>query len=79
MNKNGLLYLIRNWKLGLHLLLGTYRFGVNNDWWSPFDSMFGIPLADRTPERILENFRRMKFRSKIGFVDGKTYSDLFRT
>lgn len=32
--------LLRNWKLIIHLLLGTKRFGVNNRWREGFDSIF---------------------------------------
>ncbi len=33
-----------HWKIGFHLILRTKRFGVDNHWWSQFDSMFGYPL-----------------------------------
>ncbi len=33
-----------HWKMGVHLLLRTKRFGVNNSWWNNWDSMFGYPL-----------------------------------
>jgi hypothetical protein len=36
--------LIRNWKLIIHLLLGTKRFGVNNRWAEGFDSIFTRPM-----------------------------------
>ncbi len=29
----------QDWKLYLHLLLGTKRFGVNNKWWERFDDV----------------------------------------
>ena len=32
-----------HWKMGVHLLLRTKRFGVNNLWWNKWDSMFGYP------------------------------------
>ena len=37
-------FILSHWKLGFHLLLRTKRFGVDNRWWSTFDSMFGYPL-----------------------------------
>ena len=37
-------FVLSHWKLGFHLLLRTKRFGVDNRWWSSFDSMFGYPL-----------------------------------
>ncbi len=38
------LWVFAHWKLGFHLLFRTKRFGVDNRWWSSFDSMFGYPL-----------------------------------
>lgn len=35
---------IKNWKLIIHLLLGTKRFGVNNRWSEGFDSIFTRPM-----------------------------------
>ena len=37
-------FFCENWKLCIHLLLKTRRFGVNNEWWSSFPSCFGDPL-----------------------------------
>lgn len=37
-------YILGNWKLVIHLLLRTKRFGVNNRWWSDFDGHMGLPL-----------------------------------
>jgi len=37
-------YILGNWKLVVHLLFRTKRFGVNNQWWSDFDGHFGLPL-----------------------------------
>ena len=68
----------KNWKLGVHLLLGTYKFGVNNKWWSDFPSIFGIPFYKRTPRRILINYRGMRFRvSACYFLDKETGRKLF--
>jgi hypothetical protein len=44
-NKNSISYYKNNWKLFLHLLLRTKRFGVNNKWWNDFDSLFGLPFV----------------------------------
>jgi hypothetical protein len=39
-----MLKILSHWKLVLHLLLGTKRFGVNNCWSERFDSLFCVPL-----------------------------------
>ena len=37
-------YYKKNWKLMVHLMFRTYKFGVNNDWWfTGGSSMFGYP------------------------------------
>jgi len=56
-------YFRENWKLMFHLLFSTYHFGVNNKWWSDFDSIFGVPWYKRTPKKIIENYRGMRFRA----------------
>jgi len=68
---------LENWKLGVHLILKTKRFGVNNEWWCKFDSMFGVSFCKRMwmlirIYPIIDNYKQMKFRARIGFVDGKT-------
>ena len=71
-------YIKENWKQIIHLLLGTYKFGVNNQWWSDFPSLFGIPLYKRTPRRILQNYRMAKFRAiHCFFVTTETAWKLF--
>ena len=40
-NYQGVKFIIQNWKLIIHLLFKTNRFGVNNQWSSNFDSIFG--------------------------------------
>ena len=37
-------FMVKNWKLGVHLALHTRRFGVNNGWWSSFPSIIGRPF-----------------------------------
>jgi hypothetical protein len=71
-------YTLENWKLLIHILFSTYRFGVNNKWWSDFDSIFGKPFYKRTPTQILQNYRGAKFRA-VGcyFVDEPTAKKLF--
>ena len=36
-------FYFKNWKIFIHLLLRTKRFGVNNKWLEDFDSIFGLP------------------------------------
>ena len=52
--------LLNNWKLIIHLLFRTYRFGVNNEWRSSFDSIFGLPIRKRF--HLIQNIRMMKIR-----------------
>jgi len=35
---------LKDWRLVLHLLFGTKRFGVNNRWTVGFESIFCVPL-----------------------------------
>ena len=68
-NMNRVKYFIENWKIGIHLLLRTKRFGVNNQWWSDWDSLwgnsFGKILWDIVSVKgILRNYRGMKFRAE---------------
>ncbi len=61
-------YIRNNWKLGAHLLFRTKRFGVNNRWWSYFDSIFGISNLEKIKAVILirpliEIWKHMRFRA----------------
>ena len=61
-------YFIDNWKLGIHLLFRTKRFGVNNQFYSLDDSIFGwswykILFGIITIQPILDNYHNMKWRS----------------
>lgn len=61
-------YFVRHWKLGIHLLLRTKRFGVNNEWWSHFDSPFGHSFGKIlwnviSIRGLMDNYRCMKFRA----------------
>lgn len=61
-------FLIKNWKMGVHLLFRTKRLCVNNRWWSDFDSPFGWPwwkkLTLITIFPLLNNYICMWFRAK---------------
>lgn len=72
-------YFLKNWKAGVHLIFRTKRFGVNNDWKSSFDSIFGLPTKQIVWDIIrirplIWNYRKMKLRAgQLGFMDPKDY------
>lgn len=70
-------YLKDNWKLIIHLLFRTYRFGVDNKWWNEFDSIFGLPYRKRW--NVIERYKEMRFRAFIGFVPKDVACKLFPT
>lgn len=81
---NKLLYIKKNWKLIIHLLFRTKRFGVNNEWRVNFDSFFGVPVYRMmldiiTIVPILRNYRMMRYRAQLGFISEETYKALFGT
>lgn len=68
--------MVKDWKLGIHLIFRTKRFGVNNKWWSNFDSIFGASFIQRL--RIVYNWKSMKFRAgKLHFLSDESYKLLF--
>jgi hypothetical protein len=69
-------YLADNWKLIVHLLLRTYRFGVNNHWWCSYRSIFGLPWHRRF--RLIQSYRMARFRAvACHFVGPETQRLLF--
>ncbi|MHA1469485.1 MAG: hypothetical protein ACTSSP_02855 [Candidatus Asgardarchaeia archaeon] len=76
-------YFVKNWKIGVHLIFRTNRFGVNNKWWSTYDSMFGWSNwkklgAILTILPLIDNYKRMKFRAgACHFLTDKSYKDAF--
>ena len=55
---------MQNWKLITHLLFNTYYFGVNNQWWSQWPSLFGKPIMKRfNMYQIRNNYEEMRFRA----------------
>lgn len=74
-NINGIIFICKNWKLIIHLLLNTKRFGVNNQWKSNFDSYL---LGDKRGIRyIIYNYKRAKFRAvHLGFLSPITCHNL---
>ena len=66
---NKIIYLMKNWKLGLHLILRTKRFGVDNKWWYHFDdTTFGVDTKQIIWDVIhiyplFTNYKLMKIRA----------------
>jgi hypothetical protein len=61
-------FIFQYWKLGVHFIFRTKRFGVNNEWWVNWDSMFGWSWYKRLWMMIrvlpiIENYKLMWFRS----------------
>ena len=65
--KKALIYFTENWKMIVHLLLKTRRFGVNNQAWYHENSIFGASPA-RGFSQILKNYKMMKIRAFTGFI-----------
>ena len=66
-------FFINNWKMVIHLLFHTKRFGVNNEWWSKGDSLWGWSTKQKiwgllTIKPLIHNYKMMIYRSAIGFV-----------
>lgn len=76
MSLGKIIYIYKNWKVGFHLLFRTKRFGVNNEWWSQFDSLFGAKtFKDRISLR--RNYMMIKLRAKLGSLPEDQYEMLF--
>lgn len=69
-------YILNNYLLILHLLLGTRHFGVNNQLWSRQESIFGKKGLRRITS-IPTNYRMMKIRAFSGFIPLNTAIELF--
>ena len=59
---------IEKWKLIVHLMFRTKRFGVNNEWWSSFDSMWGYSWLRKiwnvvSVVELIKNYEYMKWRA----------------
>lgn len=67
MLKKRVIYLIENWKMVIHLLFKTQRFGVNNQLWSNYDSLFGDSCLTGWIGAI-KNYKMMKVRAFSGFI-----------
>lgn len=83
LGKPKLNYCLKNWKIGIHLLFRTKRFGVNNEWWSKFDSIFGVSIGQILWDTvriwpIIRNYKMMKFRViKLHFMSTATRTILW--
>ena len=51
----------------IHLFLGTYRFGVNNDFWASNKSIFGQPVR-KSIIKLIQNYKMMRIRAFMGFI-----------
>lgn len=77
-------YILSYWKLGVHHLFKTRRFGVDNKWWSPFDSKWGLSLVPFILQFVLlypffYNYRAMKIRlgPSVAFIPKSEYQILY--
>jgi len=76
-------FLYKNWKLGIHLLFRTKRFGVNNKWWWHEDGIFGwsnwkIFYSIIKIKPIINNYKMMKFRAgACHFMHDEEYKLVF--
>jgi hypothetical protein len=66
-DKKSITYYYKNWKLFTHLLLRTKKFGVNNQWWNKYDSIFGLPTMKIiwriiTIRPLIIEWTKIKFR-----------------
>ena len=77
-------FIRKHWKLGMHLVFKTRRFGVNNKGWECFDSLWGLPLYRVIMRALLlvpliHSYRAMKNRMdvSIGFVPEEEFDLAF--
>ncbi len=69
-------YCIENWKMIVHLLFKTKRFGVNNQLWSQHNSVFGAS-GIKGFTHIIKNYNMIKIRAFSGFIPLNDAIDLF--
>ncbi|MBF0377196.1 MAG: hypothetical protein HQK72_06910 [Desulfamplus sp.] len=74
--KKNIIYFIENWKMVIHLLFKTKRFGVNNNLWSERDSLFGNSCLIGWSQ-VFKNYKMMKVRAFSGFIPLNQAIDLF--
>lgn len=72
-------FFFRHWKLGIHLIFRTKRFGVNNKRWCHFDSIFGWSnwkkfICVLLVRPIIRNYTAMKYRAGVcHFMNDESY------
>ncbi len=67
MNIKGLFFILKNWRLIVHLLLHTEKFGVNNQMSVSFNSI--LSTHNKGLSHIRENYKAAKFRAiACGFL-----------
>lgn len=69
-NKKSIKYYFNHWKIFAHLLFRTKRFGVNNERWSKFDSLFGLPwykiiFRIICVRPLIVEWEKIKFRANV--------------
>ena len=72
------IYIKENWKMILHLLFKTRRFGVNNNLWAqPMQrSLFSLPFPMGIVHAF-KNYNMMKIRAFSGFIPLNDAIDIF--
>jgi len=76
-------YMLANWKIGVHLVFCTKRFGTNNQWWCEYDSMFGKSILSRLimllkVRPLIEQWKHVRFRAgACHALDDKSYKLLY--
>lgn len=72
----------QNWKHGIHLLFHTKRFGVDNRWWSEYDSVWAWPWRKRLSllwlPNLAEQYKLMQFRAgACHFLNNEDFREMF--
>ncbi|WP_198401062.1 hypothetical protein [Thiomicrospira microaerophila] len=75
-------YGMKYWRLAIHLIFKTKRFGVNNQWWARQPSPIGwewyqIVWGVLSVMPIVRNYQSMKVRSCIGWMPQAECEALF--
>lgn len=75
--------ILKHWKLIIHVLLKTNRFGVNNHWWSQYPSCIGIVWYRQLLNilliyPIIQNYYAMRMRALSGWVPRQQAEKWFR-
>lgn len=69
-------WMYQHWKQGVHIILGTRHFGVNNEWWPRVDmalSWHKIIWNIITIKPLIFRYHMMKIRAtELGFLHPDT-------